>query len=453
VEAVESRRSGPDLAIVTKTLLERKDIPQKNSGILQNAGKMPIPALLDRIAYYSDVAGPKREAENRIHANGHKCLHSLRGCSPDAERPRRRPLCPYKLARVYFFILYLSRPIAAKPLSTLETLMTVNERLAAAKPHRSALCWLIALVLAAWQLVVGVAMAQTATVERKRPAAGKLQPVDKKDPKIGHDWVRLEHNDTGELLGMQTAIVRYTNAASKERKDKPIEVDLIGAVHIGDAAYYRKLNEQFKQYDVLLYELVAPEGTVVERGRGTSNAHPLGAMQNGMKNLLELEHQLEKVDYTQDNFVHADMSPDEFAKSMKDRNESFLQMYFRLLGQAMAHQSEMQAKGESVDFDLLSALFATDRPRKLKIVLAKQLSEMEGLMVSFGGEQGSTIISERNKKALEVLNKQLAAGKKRIGIFYGAGHLNDMDERLRKDFQLEPTAITWLTAWNLAATR
>ena len=46
------------------------------------------------------------------------------------------------------------------------------------------------------------------------------------------------------------------------------------------------------------------------------------------------------------------------------------------------------------------------------MVLAKQLAEMESLMVSFGGEQGSVIITERNKKALEVLKEQMAAGKK-----------------------------------------
>ena len=122
-------------------------------------------------------------------------------------------------------------------------------------------------------------------------------------------------------------------------------VDLVGAVHIGDLAYYDELNRRFKNYDALLYELVAAEGTVVERGRGTSNTHPLGAMQNGMKSMLELEHQFEKVDYTQKNFVHADMSPDQFLQSMKDRDEGFLQMYMRLLGHTMAQQSDMAAKG------------------------------------------------------------------------------------------------------------
>jgi hypothetical protein len=288
------------------------------------------------------------------------------------------------------------------------------------------------------------------------PAAAEA-PADARDhvatdaAALGHDWVRLLQGAKGEVLGMQTAIIRYAAAPAADGPDEPsAEVDLIGAVHIGDAAYYRQLNEYFRQYDALLYELVAPEGTVVEPGRGSSNAHPIGLLQNGIKRFLELEHQLELVDYTRPNFVHADMSPAEFAKAMTDRNESFLQMYFRLLGQAMAQQNDMAAKGESLDFDLFSALFAEDRPRRLKIVLAKQLAEMESFMVTLGGEQGSVLISERNKKALHVLKQQITAGKKRLGIFYGAGHLNDMDERLRKDFALRPVAITWLTAWNLA---
>jgi hypothetical protein len=312
------------------------------------------------------------------------------------------------------------------------------------------------LVVLAVQLASGWALAQSTAATRDKATSHGTKAKnaeDKKEPKLGHDWVRVNYDGNGKALAMQTAIVRYGNSSSNKRANRnPVTVDLIGAVHIGDVAYYRNLNDLFKQYDALLYELVAPEGTVVKPGRGTSNAHPVGAMQNAIKGFLELDHQLEYVDYTPANFVHADMSPDEFAQSMKDRKESFLQLYFRLMGEAMAHQDELAKNGAS-DFELLSALFASDRPRRLKTVLAKQLSEMEMLMVSFGGEQGSSIISERNKKALGVLKKQLANGKKSVGIFYGAGHLNDMDERLRKDFHLEPISITWLDAWNLAEKR
>jgi len=304
-------------------------------------------------------------------------------------------------------------------------------------------------VVAVWTLLLaGMSAAQSPA-----PATTAKQPDAKPaTTPPGKDWVRLRYDDKDRLLAMQSAIVRYAPVAgSPSTVDPGVTVDLVGAVHIGDAAYYQQLNRRFEHYDALLYELVAAEGTVVPHGRGTSNSHPLGALQNGMKSMLALEHQLEKVDYTKKNFVHADMSPAQFLQAMKDRNEDFLQMYLRLLGQTLAQQSEMAAKGESPDLALITALFAEDRPRRLKTVLAKQLAETESLLTSFGGEEGSILITERNKIALKVLQVQLAAGKKRVGIFYGAGHLADMDKRLREDFGLRPVEITWLTAWDLAA--
>ncbi|HEX5470305.1 MAG TPA: hypothetical protein VFW73_00370 [Lacipirellulaceae bacterium] len=310
------------------------------------------------------------------------------------------------------------------------------------------------LSLLAWTLIIGQIACCDALAQGRGKSQAITQPdtasaADTKD--IGQDWVRMKYDAKGDPIAMQTAIVRYvpTKSAGKAGA-KSVSVDLIGAVHIGDAAYYRRLNERFKQYDALLYELVAPEGTVVPLGRGTSNTHPIGALQNFAKDMLDLDHQLEYIDYTKPNFIHADMSPAEFEKAMADRHESFLQMYFKLMGAAMAQQSKLDAQGSTSDVDLFTALFSKDRARRLKIILAKQLSEMESLMVSFGGEDGSAIISERNKKALGVLKTQLAKGKKHIGIFYGAGHLRDMDEHMRNDFHMQPVSITWLTAWNLA---
>ena len=223
----------------------------------------------------------------------------------------------------------------------------------------------------------------------------------------------------------------------------------MGAIHVGDPSYYRELNRRFRGYDALLYELVAPEGTVVERGRGTSSAHPLGAMQNGMKSMLELEHQLEKVDYTRPNFVHADLSPDEFMQSMKDKNEGFFQLLCRMMGQGIAMQSQQAAQGESADVDIFAALFSNDRPRRLKIALAKQFQSMESMLTGISGPDGSTLIEERNKRALQVLREQQAAGRRKIGIFYGAGHLSDMHERLVEGFGVRPIGTVWLEAWNL----
>jgi len=306
------------------------------------------------------------------------------------------------------------------------------------------------LALCVWGLtaVCGLCAAQAPA-----PAASKPKvAADAAPAELGKDWVRIRYDKKHQVVAMESAIVRYEPATrDPNASGPPVTVDLVGAVHIGDAAYYDRLNHQFEGYDAMLYELVAPEGTVVERGRGTSNSHPIGALQNGMKSMLNLDHQLEKIDYTKKNFVHADMSPQQFTQAMKDRNEGFLQMYMRLLGQSLAQQSELAAQGESPDMAVFAALFADDRPLRLKRILAKQLADTESLLTSFGGEEGSVLISERNKAALKVLKEQLAAGKKRLAIFYGAGHLADMDQRLREDFGMKPVSITWLTAWDLAS--
>ncbi|QDU88100.1 hypothetical protein Pla175_14710 [Pirellulimonas nuda] len=302
-----------------------------------------------------------------------------------------------------------------------------------ASPRVQVLAWAAALA-AAQALAKEAPDAQPAGQAGKPPAAEQLP---------GDSWVRLATDPKGRPLGLQTAIVRYQNA------DASVEVDLIGAIHVGDLAYYRALNRRFGQYDALLYELVAPEGTVVQPGRGTSNGSAVGALQNGMKGILELEHQLERVDYTKPNFVHADMSPDDFQKSMTDRGEGFLQLYFKMLGSGIAAQSKMAVEGKSADADILMALFSQNRANKLKIAMAKQLCEMGSMLSALGGEQGSTLITERNRIALQVMKREIAEGKTRLGVFYGAGHLEDMDQRLREEHKLRPVSVEWLTAWDL----
>ena len=59
------------------------------------------------------------------------------------------------------------------------------------------------------------------------------------------------------------------------------------------------------------------------------------------------------------------------------------------------------------------------------------------------------VITECNKVALKVLDEQIAAGKKRIGIFYGRGHMPDMERRLIADVGVHRDNERWLVAWNL----
>jgi hypothetical protein len=268
------------------------------------------------------------------------------------------------------------------------------------------------------------------------PAAGESEPK----------FIRIERDEAGKPLTLQTAVAHFV---SPDPQNSKLVVDLIGAVHVGEKGYYEQLNKLFESYDVVLYELVAPEGTRVPKG-GRSSGHPVALLQNGLKDVLGLEHQMQHVDYTKENLLHADMSPDDFAKSMSDRGESWTSTFFRMMGAGIAQQSKLQAQGKSMEVDMLAALFSDNREEAFKRVMAEQFEDVEGMMTALDGPQGSTLITERNKVALKKLSEQIAAGKKRIGIFYGAGHLKDMQQRLVDEFHLQPNGQDWITAWNLA---
>ena len=62
--------------------------------------------------------------------------------------------------------------------------------------------------------------------------------------------------------------------------------------------------------------------------------------------------------------------------------------------------------------------------------MAETFEDLQGSLLAIEGPEGSTIVSQRNKVALDVLRKALAAGKTKIAIFYGAGHMPDMEQRL-----------------------
>ena len=271
---------------------------------------------------------------------------------------------------------------------------------------------------------------------------------------------------------LDTSIIRFVPTDEKLAK-AGVTVDLIGAIHIGDQAYFQKLDKSFKQYDALLYEMVAEKdetGGAPQRwedrdqpGTGTAQAPRktsvseeksfeagmtvIGGMQLGAKDMLGLAFQLDGINYNAPNMVHADMSPEEFAQKMKDRGESFFTMFMQLFMQGLAQQRANKQGGAS-DVALLFAFFSSDRELALKRVLAKQFAEVD-ILDMLGGEKGSTIITERNLIALDVLSEQLAKGKKRIGIFYGAGHLGDMSRRLVSDFGMKFTGEKWVEAWNL----
>jgi hypothetical protein len=262
-------------------------------------------------------------------------------------------------------------------------------------------------------------------------------------------FVRIVHDEDKDPVALETATVRYVSASG----EGDLVVDLIGVVHIGDREYYKKLNKQFQQYDVLLYELVAPQGARVPKGGKSDN--PLAMVQGLMKSVLALESQTELIDYSKKNFVHADLSPSEMAEAIKKRGDTGVTLALSIAAdllrqQNLQEQNKPKANGkQEPDLDLLSMLFDPDAAVKMKRMMAGQLAAMTAGETGLGPTLNTILISDRNAAAMKVFQKELAQGRKKIGIFYGAAHMPDFDRRLREEFALRMQSTHWLTAWDM----
>ena len=230
-------------------------------------------------------------------------------------------------------------------------------------------------------------------------------------------YLRVIHDARDRTVALETAIVSFGPA---QAGGASVRVNLVAAVHIADKSYYQELNKRFATYDVVLYELVAPEGTRIPKGgrKDKRAGNMLSAVQMGMKDLLELEFQLDQIDYTRKNLVHADLSPDQFLQSMHDRQEGFGDIFARLLGYALAKQAQ---GGDDHGMDLLTAMFDKNRSLAMKRAMADQFEEMEGMTAALEGPKGSTLIAERNKRALTVLKNNSPPARRNLPFSTGPG--------------------------------
>ena len=292
--------------------------------------------------------------------------------------------------------------------------------------------------IAASLTLAGSLAAQEATVQLQAQSAAK-SPTE---------FLRMTRTESGQPKTLDTAVTAYRSPSADG-----VTVDLIGAVHIGERQYYEELNRQFDQYDVLLYELVAPENTVIPRGGKREGSNPVAMLQDSAKNMLGLRSQLELVDYTKSHFVRADMTPTQIADKMAERGETAFTIALSTLADVMRQQNlatrEAAQQADAKDVDELSLFDLLGNPLKLKQVMAEQFIRTGSLDQSLGGSLNQMLVIDRNAEALRGLQKQIAAGKKKIGIFYGAAHMPDFEKHLTADFGLQKADQAWIVAWDL----
>jgi hypothetical protein len=276
------------------------------------------------------------------------------------------------------------------------------------------------------------------------------------------EFIRVEENETATQL--QTAVVRFTKGEAV--------VELVGAVHIADKKYYDGLNTRFTGYDAVLFEGIGSPPPPPAAGAAPQPAAPAGdaapaeeaedpapaeeekpaaprkpgkldglhtAYESGAQ-WLGLSYQMKEIDYQKANFVHADLSVEEFTALQAERKESLLGFVLK----AGLNENVRPAKEPST-LRLLTSLVRRDK-NGLKRELVHTLGAGDDQIAAIAGD--SVIITDRNAKCLQVLDREVLAGKKKLGIFYGAAHFPDMEKRLLAA-GWQKTGTEWLTAWDI----
>jgi hypothetical protein len=276
------------------------------------------------------------------------------------------------------------------------------------------------------------------------PATGPTTQTAPQTAPLNDKFLRYVPDDRGGAT-LQASVVSYHSAAGQS-------VDLIAAVHVADGAFYKSLNESFKSYDSLLYELIKPKDMDISElhdpDRPTSWVTML---QQFMKNTLKLQFQLEAINYDAPNFVHADMDAETFFQRENERGESITGLMIKSMLQEMMDPANTDDDPTAGVGPLLLALSNPDKARGLKMMLGAQFGRMDDMLAGMEGPDGSVLLTERNKACLNVLKERLAKGDKKVGIFYGAGHLRGMEKILTTEMGFTQAGEPkWRVAWDMS---
>ncbi|CAO2841944.1 unnamed protein product [Amaranthus hypochondriacus] len=307
------------------------------------------------------------------------------------------------------------------------------------------------------------------------------------------DFMRFRKRSDGGDGELQTAVVSFRKKFPWSILQPFLKVDLVSTIHIADKEYFANLQKELEPYDCVLYEMVASReslenrrNTATKRRLKSSRSrgfNVLGFIQRQMARILMLDFQLDCLDYQAENWYHADLDFETFKTLQVERGESFFTfardmtlkstkaliqpeipenldpwrskllwasrvLPMPLVGLLIIGGICTDVGGQVTEYPELDALSRLDFGAAMKVFLAKRLTS-EFTQVTADVEEKSVIIGERNKAAIDALERAMKEGHNKIAILYGGGHMPDLGRRLREEFDLVPTQVQWVTAWSI----
>lgn len=228
-----------------------------------------------------------------------------------------------------------------------------------------------------------------------------------------------------DTFSVQTASRVFRRAGSPE-------IELVGAMHAAEPAYYRSLQQRLSRADLVLYELVVDEEDAKADELSMQRAEDKSAFSR-LASSLGLISQNRGIDVNKKNFRRCDMTYQQMIASLQQeaqqgnsegKSAHTAKNEFAKLGRVLSGGSWMMngvvglvgmnhSLRERVRFMLVATGQENDDDPALHPRLQKLILE----------DRNAFVMSE----LAQVLRRE---NHRRIAIFYGAAHLPDMEKRL-----------------------
>ncbi len=273
-------------------------------------------------------------------------------------------------------------------------------------------------------------------------------------PPIPQPYVRIRSGSN--TVELQIAARKFVSTRGK----RPC-IWLTGVSHIGEPKYFAALQNHLDAQTLVLFEGISdsrggmtPSNS--ETNHGTEPVQPTGpreklsSLQVSIAETLGLAFQLEAIDYSRSNFFNSDLSIQQLREIIAQTGA----------GESFESLLKMMEGGSWLDAILQVVFQFLSTSPKLqglsKLALMETIGEIQGDPAQMRGlppqikQLLDVLIARRNEKVVADLKLQLPrmAPGKSVSVFYGTGHMPDLEARLR-ELNYRPAEQLWFTAFSV----
>ena len=248
---------------------------------------------------------------------------------------------------------------------------------------------------------------------------------------------------TNGMIALEVALRRFVPVG---RGIGTSEVWLVGVTHLGTSNYYARLQQFLDRQDLVLFEGI---GAKNKQFRSTQSEG--FSLQPALAKALGLRFQLTTINYDQPHWENSDLSVAELIRRLPPDQETggFKQLMAVFDGEG--------ALGGIAKLGVSLLALSPRLQASAKLMLIETLGGFDGQMpdtTELGFDTKEllrVLIEERNAVVVRDLRAALKESHliHRIAVFYGAGHMADLEHRLRQELALVPVENQWLRAFGV----